>query len=107
MSLKSTICAAAAALGLLFTANTVSAAPALSGAASAVAEDVRGASNLEPVRWVCGPYGRRCVWVSHRPRVQRHLYSHYYYSRPRYYGFYGAPRYYHWRPAPRLHRWYW
>jgi hypothetical protein len=53
------------------------------------------ASNVEQVRWVCGPY--RCWW---RPNY----YGAYgYYGGPRYYG-YGGPRYYG-RPWGGRYRW--
>jgi hypothetical protein len=45
------------------------------------------ASNIEQVRWVCGPY--RCWW---RPN---------YYGA---YGFYGGPRYYGYGPRWGYHR---
>jgi hypothetical protein len=51
------------------------------------------ATNVEPVRWVCGPYGR-CWW---RPN--------YYYGG--YYGYGYAPRPYYWRHRYWRHRHYW
>jgi hypothetical protein len=95
MSLKSNLLIALAAIGLIGTASVASAAPLSVDAATTVKAAATGTSNVEPVRWVCGPYGR-CVWVRHRPHV--HSYHYRPYRSYGYYGFYSAPRY---------HRWYW
>jgi hypothetical protein len=81
---KKLIFAGAAFCGVL-TATTVSAAPIASLSANT-------GSNIEHVRWVCGPYGR-CWW---RPN--------YYYGGYYGYGFY--PRPYYWRHRYwRRHYW--
>jgi hypothetical protein len=79
---------------------------ALTGAASAMPVGQLGSdrsvaaaeTGVQKVRWVCGPYGRRCVW---RPNYYRpypyYGYGRYYAPRPRYYGYYGY--------GPRWRRW--
>ena len=96
-TLKSFIIGAAGLLALTGAAAAMPAAPLSNPAAPAAQSDV------QQVRWVCGPYGR-CVW---RPNYYRpypaYGYGYYGPPRPRFYG----PRYYGYGYGygPRWRRW--
>ena len=87
----------AAFLGLFALTGTASAMPV-----GQLGSDVNAATpqtDIQKVRWVCGPYGN-CVW---RPNYYApypypyYGYGYGYYPRPRYYGYgYYGPRWRRW-----------
>lgn len=89
-TLKSLIIGAAGLLALTGAAVAMPAAPLSNPAADTAKSDV------QQVRWVCGPYGR-CVW---RPNYYR---PYPYYGG---YGYWGPPRpRYYYGYGPRWRRW--